>query len=382
MVFACLVIIPSVNADKISIEQSSLKFGGENVEKTDNPIEKSFTLKQSGNETITELTAVFTPLNSFSTFNVKVLAPSSLSGPSVSVKVELTPNDFDVIDEDFEERGEVEVGKLKISGKDNQKNNVVTNEISLFLELENDLEIAEIVLVREDESTKTLSDGSSYAIIEDEDVTLKFKIRNAFSSGGLKIEDVDITVVSEDLDLDEDTSISEVGDHDTEEVEIDLSIDVLKKKEVIVDVEGKDELGGKHGERFSFKFDVEEKDNEPDPDPEPDTNDNDGDGVIDINDLCPNTVSVCSVDGDGCPLDKDDDGICDDLDTTDNGATQKQDQQGPLVNKITKLNKDEDETKSKKEPPTGEDTDSVIPFLIGFVLGICLTAGFFWMIKS
>ena len=87
----------------------------------------------------------------------------------------------------------------------------------------------------------------------------------------------------------------------------------------------------------------------------------------------------------GCPLDADNDGSCDELDATPNGNGQKEDDDS-LLQQVNKINaqakEDTEETQNKKSQLSfDEETEGVIPFLIGLVIGVCLTAGFFWNIR-
>ena len=380
-----IIILPLVLAS-ISIKEPEIAFGGSGFEKTKTVVTKTFTLSNTNlGANVTGLSVALTPQNGFSAANINIALPNQLTQQDTTINVDLTIGDFDAVDSNLKEQGQVTIAKLKIKGNENGTNPVETNEIPLKLEIENDLEIDAVELVDEDDNTNTISSGSSYDVTEDEGLTLKVKIKNAFSSNGLDLKNVKITLDSDDLNINEDQDVSDLNPGETTEIEIDFSTDDIKKGDVDLLLEGDDELGGKHGEKFSFKLDVQEKAEENNDATNEASDDSDGDGVGDVIDVCPNTVSACGVDTTGCHLDADNDGSCDELDATPNGNGQKEDDDS-LLQQVNKINaqakEDTEETQNKKSQLSfDEETEGVIPFLIGLVIGVCLTAGFFWIIR-
>ena len=142
---------------------------------------------------------------------------------------------------------------------------------------------------------------------------------------------------------------------------------------------GDDHFGGKHGQVFLFNFDVQESQEEEDP---VDENDGDGDGVPDGQDECLNTVSVCSVDAEGCPVDSDNDGTCDDLDPTPRPAQRDTSEDEVDISSGNENDALEKDTAKEQTTNDQDNTSGFIPFLIGFAVGIMVTAGFSVLIKS
>ncbi|MDP1694027.1 MAG: hypothetical protein Q8L34_00630, partial [Candidatus Woesearchaeota archaeon] len=107
------------------------------------------------------------------------------------------------------------------------------------------------------------------------------------------------------------------------------------------------------------------------------------DGVADSQDECLNTVSVCSVDAEGCPVDSDNDGTCDDLDPTPRPTQRDTSEDGVEISSGNEEDTPEEDTTKKEQTTNDQDnTSGFIPFLIGFAVGIMVTAGFSVLIKS
>ena len=393
IVAVCFILLASPVLADFKAKNNELGFGGDNADK-----KKEFTdgiiLENTHNTaTIEDIKVEVTKQNGFPG-NIDVgNLPNNIGpgGDSDSISIKIEPGAFDIIDNDFEKRGKITIGTLKFKGveKEGENSKNVTTDVDLTLELENSLKIDNIEIEDEDDNKKDINEGSTYTVTEDEDLKFTFKLESTFSDGGLKLEEITIKITSDDLDIDEEESLSELDADDTAEVEIDkVSSDTVDKGEVIVEVEGEDEFGGKHGKKFTFKLDVEEKEEDTNNDPDPDEDekdDSDGDSIDDANDLCPNTVSKCTVDTDGCPVDSDDDGICDALDPTPRGDQKKTEEKvqerSPPSNRITAAEENKNKEQQGEDEPE-DDTSSLIPFLIGFFVGIGLTAGFFMMIKN
>lgn len=394
--FVAILISTSILAN-FKISGTELSFGGASEHKKET-ITKSVTILNEFSDTKIDSIALyeFTPKNDFRSGGVEITGiPSSIDpAKNATVTVVVKPQDFDVVDDKLRKRGNIEIGSLVLKGNgvnlsgNNNPGEVRTNSIPLKLELKNDLDLVSIELKDEAGSTRTLSADATITIEQDADYELKFKVKNLFETASdITFQNVDIKLTSDDLDLDKSTSISEIlAGKETEKI-MKISVDDTGSGEVTVRVEGDDKFGGKHGELFTFRFSVQEKKDEEEE--KSNANDADGDGVEDNRDICPNTVSICDVDTLGCPIDSDQDGACDALDPTPKPTTQPPRQQQQTQQQRVQTEPDEEETGSqttkekKNETPSDEDsTSGMIPFLLGFAVGILVTVGFSVLIKS
>ncbi len=382
--------VASVSALDFEITSGSeLSLGGRNSHKQD-IFTRTVTIRNNHNLGadiyLENIRFVFTPQNNFRSSGVEindtpnVLNFSEQRPVSVNVRLE----DFDAVDEDLEPRGPVEIGTLKftadayINGTTNV-GSVETGTIMLKLEIKNDLEIVSVEIKSGDGSFSGIDADETVTITVDEDYDLRFKIKNNFeSNSNVELEDISIQILSDDLDIDKSTSISEILPAQQGEKTTSISVDSTDTGEVKVLVEGNDRYGGRHGEVFIFNFRVEEAAEEDEP---VDEHDEDGDGVPDGEDACLGTVSVCDVDANGCPIDSDEDGTCDSLDTTPRPTSQSTDDEIDTSSGNDEELQEEN-TKSKQTPTDEDSTSGFIPFLIGFAVGIMVTAGFSVLIKS
>ncbi|HLC72455.1 MAG TPA: hypothetical protein VJH37_02625 [Candidatus Nanoarchaeia archaeon] len=388
--FCAFFLLSFVAEANLQITDSQLRYGGSSTHKREF---FSSTLAFSNAFTDCNLQNInlqFVERNDFRRSNININETSELNfGQTGTTLVTITTTDFDVVDEELEERGEVEIGTLSLTADKinattpnpfNCEGSVTSNSIPVKLQLKNDLNLLSVEIKGPDGDFETVSEDSTETIIVDEDYDLRFKIRNAFeSSSDIQLVNINIQIESNDLDIDKSTTISEIAAGEEGEKTTSVSVDDTGSDEVTVFISGDDRFGGKHGRIFTFNFDVEEAEEE-----EPaDENDGDGDGVPDNSDECLDTISICDVDGAGCPIDSDEDGTCDALDLTPRPTQQETDEDEIDT---TSANEDEElkEDITQKEQPT-DDQDSTkgfIPFLIGFAVGIMVTAGFSVLIKS
>lgn len=378
---------------EISGGTTQLSFGGSNEHKKET-LTQTFKVKNNIPTTDTislrALTKIVSAKNDFRDTNVLISAsPDTIAGGQEStITVTVKPEDFDIVDTDLKKRGIVEIATLAIEAEkiNTSENNAVlgkvtTTPITLKLELKNDLDLISVEYQREEGSFSSISADSTITITVDEDIDLKFKVKNTFeSSSGIEFENINIKIESTDLDIEKTTTISEILAGAQAEKTTTVSADDTGSGEVKVSVTGDDKFGGKHGEVFIFNFNVEEAEEEEE---EPvDENDADGDGVPDNRDECLNTVSVCDVDAVGCPVDSDTDGTCDALDPTPRPVTRQSNDEIDTSSGNEDAEVEDATTKVKKTTDDEESTSGFIPFLIGFAVGILVTAGFSVLIKS
>lgn len=387
-----LAFIVTVEAAEFEITSSELSFGGLSTHKQEQ-FAKTITIKNNlplGFH-LENFVLDFSTRNDFRQSNVQINETPEYLNNSQSqgtINVIVRPEDFDAIDSQLRKRGVVDIGSLaikadKVDETTNARTSIMTNQITLRLEIKNDLDLTSVDIIKDD-VTKSISADSTFTITVDEDYDLKFKVKNLFdTSSNIELENIKITITSDDFDLDKSTSISEILAGKEGEKTISISVDKAKTGDVTIKVEGDDKWGGKHGDTFSFRFKVEEAEEEE----ETSVDDSDGDGVPDATDECLNTVSVCDVDAVGCPIDSDEDGTCDALDPTPKPEKKIQRataNEGAELASQSEEEKQESKTtqEKKQEEENTEETSGFIPFLIGFVIGILVTAGFSVLIKS
>ncbi len=391
--FCAVFLFSFVVEANLQITDSQLRYGGSSTHKREF-FSSTLAFRNSFQDcNITNIALEFTERNEFHRSNIAIndTSPLEIANQTTGTTlVTITTADFDLVDEELEERGEVEIGTLALRAQkvaDGSSlctaESVTSNSIPVKLQLKNDLDIVTVEIKSDTGSFNSISEDGTVTIIAEDDYDLKFKIRNTFeASSDIELENINIQILSDDLDVDKRTTISEILADEEEEKTTSISVDEVRRGEVKVLVSGDDRFGGKHGQSFIFNFDVQEPVDEEEP---ADEDDADGDGVPDGRDSCLDTVSVCSVDLDGCPIDSDEDGTCDDLDPTPLPRQQQtsndqldtaSDQQDPEA---------EDDSSKKKQDAadtTADSTSGFIPFLIGFAVGIMVTAGFSVLIKS
>jgi len=386
-------MIAFVQAADFEISGSELSFGGSSDHKKET-FTKTIKIKNTINPDqeirLENIQPQVTIKNDFSQSNIEIKDFQTVTlqpNTEATITVNIKPADFDAVDNDLKKRGQIEIATLsftanKIDNTSTTKGPTSTSSIPLKLEIKNDLDLISVEYQREEGSFSSISSDSTVTITVDEDIDLKFKVKNTFeSSSGIAFENINIKIESTDLDIEKTTTISEILAGAQAEKTTTVSADDTGSGEVKVYVSGDDEFGGKHGEVFIFNFNVEEAEEEEE---EPvDEKDADGDGVPDNRDECLNTVSVCDVDAVGCPVDSDNDGTCDALDPTPRPATQQASNDEIDTSSGNEDAEVEDATtKVKKTTDDEESTSGFIPFLIGFAVGILVTAGFSVLIKS
>ena len=389
--FCAFVLLSFVVEANFQITDSQLRYGGSSTHKRE-LFSSTLAFRNNFQDcNLTNIALEFTERNEFSRSNIAINDTSSLdiieNMTTGTTLVTITTADFDLVDEELEEREEVEIGTLTLRAQKvvngplcTTTDPVTSNGIPVKLQLKNDLDIVSVEIQPDGGSFTSISEDGTVTIIAEDDYDLKFKIRNTFeASSDIELENIRIELTSDDFDVDKTTSISEIlADEEGEKI-TSISVDEVGSGEIKVLVSGNDAFGGKHGQVFLFNFNVQEPEKEEDP---VDQNDADGDGVADSQDSCLDTVSVCSVDAEGCPVDSDEDGTCDDLDPTPrptHRATSEDEIDTSGGNENDGL---EEDTTQEKQTNDQDSTSGFIPFLIGFAVGIMVTAGFSVLIKS
>ncbi len=395
-----LVLVPLVSAG-LDIQESTLEFGGSSQEKSGATrlvyATKLFTLRLSSGFRYENFNFEFTPSNNFQTTNLQFV---NLSG-SVNASggdqtrqftVNLTvPRDFDAVNNNLDPT-RFSIGRLKMKADRINESNPSpqpeqSDEMELFLQVKNNLEIRSVKIERESGAESSVGRGSTIEVEAGERVKMKFEIKNNFENeSGTSLETVTIRMESSDIGINENEEINGIEPNTVGNARVTTDIDDEETGtfDVNVDVSGEDESQGLHGATYDFKFNVVAAAVNPDDEVPLDSEDTDGDGVPDLDDFCPVSTPQCTVDESGCEIDTDKDGTCDSLDQTPQGKPkiELENERNPLSGGNGNKTTTEETTKNKSEILTSVSTEAFAPFLIGFALGLMLTAGFFIFIRS
>ena len=372
---------------------SSLDYGSDSQEKASSNtlirLSQTIALKATDTDYI-GLTATFSPVQGIEQTGVSItgLPPSGnvIAGENVTITVEVTiQDDFSAVDPDGEEK-RFPLGTVQIQANRSSQNQTGTDQVQvpLSLQIKNAADITKIEFEDDGGSKREVSSGQTIVLKTDTDFTTYVALRNIFGNSSqytLTTSTVKVTVVDFD---DNEVDITDLDPQDEEEKDISFSSfndDEVGTYDVEIEVMSTDEGGGKHADFFSFNIKVEAQP----PAPE----DADGDGVVDPSDSCPNTLSGCDVDSRGCAPDKDSDGVCDALDKVDNTPTTQQNNQQGQDNAVNALSQQQKKTSATNEGATQPKTESkkdgkdssFFPFVIGFLIGALVAAGFFVLLK-
>ncbi len=384
-VFFILIVLPGVHAD-LTISEAKLQFGGSSQEKFGEG-EKLLTLSKTFTVVATayykNVALSFSSQNNFQLTlpSINQTLNSSLTTLNISITI---PDDFDAVDDDLDKK-EFEIGTITLTGQQFNETNdpigsPVQDTLQLFLEIKNQLELNKIELQKEDGSVVDIT-SSSTVEVEAQDVEFIFYIKNTFSNNTqVEFSDVDIIVDIED-NGDDSLSISDIEAGETASENVDFNLDEAGNFKVKVLIKGTDEFGGVHGLEKEFTLDVNPAPEEPE--------DSDGDGVADGQDQCGGTPTYCTVNSQGCSLDKDNDGVCDAIDAVDNTAPQQQ----PESEKEDTQVQTTQQGKNTPGPVAKETTTHIskksedggsqfLPFLFGFIAGVVVATGFFFLLRS
>ena len=207
------------------------------------------------------------------------------------------------------------------------------------------------------------------------------------SSNGQDLSDITIELDAEELGKEEGQidTISPQSDDD-ENIEINFDEEDAGNYDILIEVTGLDEDGSKHGATFEFKLEIEfasDEDSQQSSGEDLGT-DIDADGIANFQDNCP-------FDSNPAQEDADDDGdgdACDartDVDDEETAGVEQQAQTETFPQLSTqRQSQEEDVDEEIREEDAKEDGDgrSFVPFMIGFLIGIIITAGFFILIRT
>lgn len=372
---------------------SSLDYGSDSQEKASSnnliTLSKTITLKATDTD-YTGLNATFNPVSGIESSGVSITGLPSSGNLAIDQEITITialtiQDDFSSVDAEGEEKG-FPLGTVQFQANRSSPNQTGTDQVQvpLSLQIKNAAGITKIQFEDDGGSKREVSSGQTIVLKTDTDFTTYVTLRNIFGNSSqytLTLSTVKVAVVDVD---DNEVDITNLDPQEEEEKDISFSSfndDEVGTYDVEIEVTSTDEGGGKHADFFSFKIKVEAQP----PTPE----DTDGDGVVDPSDSCPNTLSGCDVDSRGCAPDKDSDGVCDTLDKVDNTPTTQQNNQQGQNNAVNALNQQQKKTSTtneeaaqpKSEPKKDSKDSSFFPFVIGFLIGALVAAGFFVLLK-
>jgi hypothetical protein len=383
VIVACVVafflMVPGVFAS-LTLNQGSLSFGSSSQEKfLSNGT--SPTLKQSlsvtADKSYTNLRFELTPSNCFS--QDKLVLPSLTTinaGQTLTFDVGvIIPPCFDAVDDNFEQ-SDFTIGTLTIKGDNAIESGTTTDQSSttLGLEVKNQLTLDKIELEKEDGSTVEISVGSTIEVTADQDLQFTFFIKNTFGNDTADFDEITIDMEVKD-NGDDSVSLTSLDAAEVDSESIEFNFDDIGNKKVTLQVKGTDEFGGVHGFEKEFNLNIKEAPEEPD--------DTDGDGVPDPSDSCPNTPTYCGVGSNGCPYDKDNDGICNDVDSVDDSVQETQEEETQQTSQTTST-QPQLKTQEKFVPAPKSDSAAshFLPFVLGFISGGVIAAGFMFLLRS
>jgi len=242
----------------------------DDVEDQDEYATASFTIENSGTQTITniQVTSSVAGEGTPSDYDISFTnAPSTLTaGEQVTVTIRARiPEFLDAVDSTGEKISNV-VGQVTVVGN----SGAVSASKDISMEVENKLEFKDLEVCA-DSDCEDADDGDTVKEIKPgDDMELQIKVENKFKdndANDVTIEDVELDVDIDDSDFDVSES-EDMGDLDADdEDEIIIKFDVddeandgsVTMELVLV---GKDEHGARHGEKWSVKLDVDREKHE------------------------------------------------------------------------------------------------------------------------
>ncbi len=228
------------------------------------------TITNTGSEPLTNLSlaGVATKLG-FSSSDLRVsavFAKKSLSvGESTTASITVrVPEKLDAVDSSLVEKA-FSVATLTFSAN-SQTGGPVTTTTDLSLQAQNQLKIRDAD-VKYGTKTEDINDGDTVNDLKPGDkIEITIEAENKYSNDdNLDIDDVQLTVFSDDLDLDEDDDLSSLGpkDKDTGSVSFEIDSDTDDDNfDTELRLDGRDDNGARHGERWTIQLEVNRKSHE------------------------------------------------------------------------------------------------------------------------
>ncbi len=272
-----------VNQISANLSSSALVFGG-NTQQRSNPrsdvssnenviVSSSFTVTNTGPDQISGLSvASITPVGGFgsSSTNITLLSISQSSiNPGESATLTFSariPETLDAIDPNTLGERTFDVASIIVRGI-SASGTQVSKSVTASMQARNNLRIKDVRIVGSNGDSKSIgSDDTVKNIKPGDTLSLEVNVENRFSSNdNVDLEDIEVTAVNDDLDLDESETISSIAPRKTKTATMRFSIpDDIENDdyEVTIEAEGDDENGAAHGQRFRFTIEIERPDHE------------------------------------------------------------------------------------------------------------------------
>ncbi|MBI2550617.1 hypothetical protein HYV83_05585 [Candidatus Woesearchaeota archaeon] len=260
---------------------ATLTLGGDNQERS-NPrhdtedkreinVTGTITVKNDGPEQLNDLKGVVSVASGFTESDLKVnftLPKTTLAvGESITVPVSVrVPQKLDGVNRALSAVA-VNVASVTFTATPAVTAGSVSGATRLDLKAENNLEIKDIKVRFNGESESVDNDDTVDNMKPGQTVEFEIELENRFKEKeDVTIEDIELRVVGNgDLDIDEDEDVGDLGPEDKETIKLSSVIDDEADDgtfDVEITVEGVDELGARHGEKWIVKFEIERKSHE------------------------------------------------------------------------------------------------------------------------
>ncbi|MBI3036528.1 hypothetical protein HYY73_02115 [Candidatus Woesearchaeota archaeon] len=260
---------------------ATLTLGGDNQERS-NPrhdtedkreinVTGTITIKNDGPEQLNDLKGVVSVASGFTESDLKVnftFPKTTLAvGESITVPVSVrVPQKLDGVNRALSAVA-VNVASVTFSATPAVTGGSVSGATRLDLKAENNLEIKDVKVRFNGESESVDNDDTVDNMKPGQTVEFEIELENRFKEKeDVTIEDIELRVVGNgELDIDEDEDVGDLGPEDKETIKLSSVIDDEADDgtfDVEITVEGVDELGARHGEKWIVKFEIERKSHE------------------------------------------------------------------------------------------------------------------------
>ncbi len=238
-------------------------------------VEGTLTITNNGDENIGSLVATFAPEGEYTAADlnatVTLAAITVAQGASTTAAVKMrVPKYLDSIDAAFTKTG-MKVGAITVTGTSGTTSTALSKTASVTIQAKNMLEIKDIDMVITGAETRTES-GKDEKTIKDikpgDKIEVTIQVENDFRErDNVDIEDILIYVFSEDadFDVDEEDDISSLSPGEADSITVEFEVDEDQDRgeyDIIIEVDGVDENGARHGEKWTMTFKVERESHE------------------------------------------------------------------------------------------------------------------------
>lgn len=227
-------------------------------------VESQITLNSTTDITLNTVTV--TPVSGFSVEDLTITISDADKTLAANVQEAVTfkariPETLDAVDANYNAVA-IKVAQVQIG------DGVTSTIFDVYMQRENQLSLKKAVFTSE-ENDKSYDSGDAGDVIEDirpgETITVEIQAKNGYSTNDnedLTIEDIDgaVLIDDDDLDVDEEDSIDDIDAQDTGDVIItfDVPSDIDEGTyDIEFSVNGEDEHGARHGQKFAMDLKVE-----------------------------------------------------------------------------------------------------------------------------